>query len=136
MVHSYQPCTALCLQEFLVACQRGRDWLAVPEEDPVGRKRNNLRKRPDSPSPSASVRVDGEEGVAGVEGVAQGLSSPPSGLNSPPRSLYPISMPSGPPSQHRVPRRERRCLLLCRGDMEMLRSRDIPDSVSHTPSNR
>lgn len=32
--------------------------------------------------------VGGEEGVAGVEGVAQGLSSPPSGLNSPPRSLY------------------------------------------------
>lgn len=31
--------------------------------------------------------VAGEEGVAGVEGVAQGLSSPPSGLNSPPRSL-------------------------------------------------
>lgn len=33
-------------QEFLVACQKGQDWLAVPEEGPAGRKQNNLRKGP------------------------------------------------------------------------------------------
>lgn len=50
-------------------------------------QRCRLRWLYESPSPSASVGVGGDEGVAGVEGVAQGLSSPPSGLNSPPLSL-------------------------------------------------
>lgn len=56
--------------------------------------------------------------------------------SSPSPSTSLRSIPSGPPSQHRVPRRERRCRLLCKGDIEMLRSRVMPDSVSHTPSNR
>lgn len=50
--------------------------------------RCRLRWLYDRPSPSVSVGVGGEDGVTGVEGVAQGLSSPPSGLKSPPRSLY------------------------------------------------
>lgn len=51
-------------------------------------QRCRLRWLYERPSPSASVGVGGDEGVAGVEGVAQGLSSPPSGLNNPPLSLF------------------------------------------------